>query len=235
MVSGWVTFEGPLYVDDAPTHAGPDWTIAGSKLPASIRSSGKIVLALDHERGLSSVPNLTIRFLSPDGARAERSVELLAESEFDHALVGDDAQKRDAFIALGDIVCARVNALNDDLDALGKDLVPMTECTIDPANPFSSWPPCGAAQTVKCGASTYRYLGGRQTLETPRGRRRFPTWRKPKVKSADGPDVVVNECIGGAWLDADAKVLALSVVNLCAVPGDWCSVESDWRFVGVGK
>jgi hypothetical protein len=228
----WVTFDGPPFVDETPMHGGPAWHIFGMKLPARVHSSGAIVLAVEHERGLSSVPNLAVRFLSKDGSHVDRTVDLLTESEFDQALT---REKKSSFAALGDVVRGRVAALNAELDARGADVVPLDTCTIDPADGYSSSPACSATQTIRCGTTTFHYLGGRQTLESSHGRRSFPSWRKPAVKTTDGPSVHVNECIGGAWLDADAKMLTLSVVNLCAFAGDWCFVESDWRFVGVGR
>ncbi len=231
IASRWIVFEGPPYVDQTPMHGGPAWSIDTPELPARSRSSGVIVLPIARGRGLSSVPNLAVRFLSPDGVRVERVVPLLTEAEFDRALQAGEAGKRASFAALGATVRGRVDALNAELDARGTDIAPFGACVVDPSDPYASWPPCGAVQSVRCGAVTVRYLGGHQTLETPRGRRTFPGWRKPKVRSGDRHDVVVNECVGAAWLDPDGKVLALHVANLCAVPGDWCSVESDWRFV----
>lgn len=233
--SRWIVFEGPPYVRQTPMHGGPAWSIDAPELPARIRSSGAIVLPLARGRGLSSVPNLAVRFLSADGARVERVVNLLTEAEFDHALKADEDGKRISFATLGDTVRGRVDALNAELDARGTDIVPFGACVVDPSDPYTNWPPCGAVQSLQCGAVTLRYLGGHQTLETPRGPRTFPAWRKPKVRSGDAHDVVVNECVSGAWLDPEAKVLALHIANLCAVPGDWCSVESDWRFVRLDR
>jgi hypothetical protein len=230
-VTGWITFDGPPYVEETPMHGGPPWSLT-SKLPARLRSSGTLLLSFVRERGLGSVPNLAVRFLSRDGTRVERTVVLLSETEFDPALVGDGAQKRAAFAALGDTVRARVVALNAELDAHGADLVALEACTIDPPNPYESSPPCSATQTVKCGAVTFRYLGGRQTLETPHGRRTFPGWRKAGILSADThARVAVNECVGGAWHDREGKELVLSMVSLCDVAGDWCWAPGDWRFV----
>ena len=230
----WVVFDGPPFVEETPMHGGPPWRLEVPGLPARVRSSGALLIPFSHERGLSTVPNLAVRFLSPDGARVVRTAELLTESEFDHALAGGDAEKRAAFAALGDTVRARVLALDAELDAGGADFVPLDRCTIEPPDPYAGWPPCGAVQMVACGGVTFRYLGGRQTLETPRGRRTFPGWRKRKVHGSDGADATVNECVGAAALDCDAKALVLRMANLCAVPGDWCSVESDWRVVPVG-
>jgi hypothetical protein len=193
-------------------HGGPDWHISGTKLPARVHSSGAIVLAVDHERGLSSVPNLAVRFLSRDGARIDRTIDLLTESEFDQALHGE---KRSTFAAPGDVVRGRVAAIDAELDARGGDIDPLVACTIDPADGYASSPAC-SAQTIQCGTATFHYLCGRQTLESPHGRRSFPSWKQPAINVTGGPSVRVNECIGGAWLDPDAKMLVLSVVNLCA-------------------
>jgi hypothetical protein len=227
----WITFDGPPYVEETPMHGGPPWGFA-SKLPAQLRPAGTLLVPFVREGGLGSVPNLAVRFMSRDGTRTERTVELLSDSEFAHALTGDDARKRAAFASLADTVRARVLALDAELDAHGGNLVSLETCTIDPPNPYAGWPPCGATQNLQCGAVTFRYLGGRQTLETPRGRRKFPGWRKAKVVATDtGAGVTINECVGGVWWDPEGKDLVLSMVNLCAAAGDWCSVPSDWRFV----
>ncbi len=230
----WLTFDGPPFVTETPMHGGPAWTVSTPKLPARSRASGILVVPFSRDRGLSTVPNLAVRFLSANDARVTRTADLLRVDEFDRALATGDA-RRASFEALGALVRARVAAMNDELDARGADLVPLDACTVDPPNPFADWPPCGSAQALQCGGQTLRYLGGRQTLETSRGRRTFPTWRKPKVHSNDGFDVVVNECVAEAWIDVGTKLLVLHVANLCAVPGDWCSVESDWRFVRLDR
>jgi hypothetical protein len=227
----WITFDGPPYVEETPMHGGPPWSFT-SKLPARLQPSGTLLIPFVRERGLGSVPNLAVRFVSRDGAHVERTVELLSEGEFDRALPGDDAQKRAAFVALGDTVRARILALDAELDAHGADLVPLEACTVDPPNPYAGSPPCGAVQSIACGGVVFHYLGGRQALETPHGRRAFPAWRKAGVLSSDtGAGVPVNECVGEAWHDPEGKALVLTMVNLCSVAGDWCWVQSDWRVV----
>lgn len=223
-----VEFEGPPFERETPMHGGPDWRFR-TTLPARVRATGVFVIPFVADRGLSSVPNLALRFLSRDGARVVRAITILDEREFDLALRRTDVDRRTAFAELGDVVRARVAAANGELTHAG--LAPLVACAVDPDNPYAAWPPCGATQTLSCGAATLRYVGGKQTLVTARGRRSFPAWRKPNVRSADGADVAVNECIAGAWLDTESRALVASFANLCAVPGDWCSVPRDWRIV----
>ena len=230
----WIEFDGPPFVTETPMHGGPAWRFTTPKLPARARSLGTVILGWVDERGLSSVPNLSLRFVSEATARADRTVVLLEAKEFDAALA--NADKARAFAALGDVVRARVTKMNADLDARA-DLAALAQCTVEPSNPHADWPPCGATQTLTCGDMKLRYLGGRQTLETPKGRRSFPSWKHPNVGAGNGPrDVKVNECIADAWVDTapGAALLVANVANLCAVPGDWCSAESQWRFVKLG-
>jgi hypothetical protein len=231
ITTGWVLFDGPPFLDETPMHGGPDWRLDSTKLPAWIRSPYALVIPYVYERGISDVPNLEVRFMSADGAHVIRSVTLLSEKEFDDALA--IPPKGAGFVPLGVTVRARIAALDAELDALGGGIVPLETCSIDPENPYADWPPCGARQTVTCGAMTLHYLGGKQTLETPHGVKRFPSWHKASVPAGEGPRVPVNECVSRAWFDRETKTLGLRIANLCASPGDACGVDSDWRFLHV--
>jgi len=221
--AAWVDAALPAFETETPMHGGPAWSFS-TALPARVRT-GEIAIAYASDRGISSVPNLAVRFLDARG-RVVREKTLLAPREFDAALARAD--RRAAFEELAPTVRARIADANAALDALAP--VKLTACTIDPTSLYASWPPCGADQTIACDGRTMQYLGGRQTLVTPAGRRTNAAWKKPAEKR-DGYSYAVNECVIGAWLDG-ATLLA-QFANVCAVAGDWCSVPSEWRVIAL--
>ncbi len=206
-------------------------------LPAYDPTTRTVAIAFGDEDGLSTMPNIAVRFLDPATARVRKTIPIWSQAQ-SRSFMGQAEATPDKLRELERAIDAEIVTAETKLFGF----VPMTACKPDEDAPQTDdkteayLPYCGGHPVWQCDDAVITYLRDGQgnpkpalTIAAHGKTSKVDTraWRKPPVQIYSGSQPIdmkidtVN-CIGEAHLIPNSRDVLVELWHACNTGGDWC-------------